>query len=82
MIRQVSGSGIMETDMKVSGKMTKSMAKVRNKSLLYDLLILTLFDDSIGTQFGNDGNRYEGEWKDGKKHGQGKKEISDYFMIY
>jgi len=30
-IQKVSGLGIMETDMKASGKMTKGMAKVRNK---------------------------------------------------
>jgi len=37
------------------------------------LLILTLFNDLIGEFFCNDGDRYEGEWKDGKKHGQGNK---------
>jgi len=31
----------------------------------------------IGENFWNDGNRYEGEWKDSKYHGQGKK--SDLF---
>jgi len=25
--------------------------------------------------FCDDGSRYEGEWKDGKKHGLGKKEV-------
>jgi len=44
-------------------------------------LILTLFDDTLGEYFWNNGNRYEGEWKDDKKHGQGKKEVI-YFMIY
>ena len=38
-----------------------------------NLLILTLFNTLIGTSFYNDGGRYEGEFKDGKKHGQGKK---------
>jgi len=33
-----------------------------------------LFDDSKGKWFGHNGDRYEGEWKDGQKHGQGKKE--------
>ena len=61
--------------MKANLKMANSMTKVRNKCLLYDLLILTLFDDSIGEWFGNDGDRYEGEWKDGKYHGQGKKQV-------
>jgi hypothetical protein len=31
MILKVSGSGIMETDMKASGKMANGMVKVRNK---------------------------------------------------
>ena len=44
-------------------------------------LILTLFDDSIGVFFGNNGNIYEGEYKDGKRHGQGRKSMI-YFMIY
>jgi len=59
--------------MKANFKMTKGKVKVRKSYLLYDLLILTLFDDSKGKWFGNSGDRYEGEWKDGKKHGQGKK---------
>jgi len=36
-------------------------------------LILTLFDDSKGKWFYDNGIMYEGEWKDDKKHGQGKK---------
>jgi len=32
----------------------------------------------IGEYFWNDGDRYEGEWKDGKEQGQGKKK-SDLF---
>ena len=61
----------MDADMKVSLKMANSMAKVSD--LLDDLLILTLFDDLIGKQFGNNGDRYEGEFKDGKQYGQGMK---------
>jgi len=38
MIQKVSISVVMDTDMKVSGKMAKSMAKVRNRDLLYDFL--------------------------------------------
>jgi len=38
MIQKVSTSVVMDTDMKVSGKMTKNMAKVRNRNLLYDFL--------------------------------------------
>ena len=52
--------------MKASIKMATGMAKVRNNDLLDDLFIQTLFDDSIGEWFGNNGNRYEGEFKDGK----------------
>jgi len=36
-------------------------------------LILTSSDDFLGKWFGNDLNKYEGEWKDGNRHGQGKK---------
>jgi len=57
MIQKVSCSRIMETDMKASEKMTKSMAKVRKSDLLYDLFILTLyFDDSLGKWFENNGD--------------------------
>jgi hypothetical protein len=38
-------------------------------------LILTLFNAFIGEFFYNQGDRYEGEWKDGKKHGQGNKSV-------
>ena len=34
-----------------------------------------MIDDSIGKWFLNDGERYEGEWKDNKMHGQGKKQM-------
>jgi len=67
--------------MKASGKIANTMAKVRNKWLLYDLLILTLLDDSIGKWFGNNGDRYEGEWKDGNRHGQGKKQVITLWFI-
>jgi len=56
--------------MKASGKITKCMAKVKKKWIFYDLLILiSLFDDSIGKMLWNNGDKYEGEWKDDKKHG-------------
>jgi len=74
MIQKVSNLGILESFMKESGKMTKSMARVRKSDLLCVLLILTLFDDSKGKLFWNNEIEYEGEWKDGKEHGQGKKE--------
>jgi len=41
--------------------------------LLNDSLIFTLFNVSIGKKFWNNGDRYEGEWKDCKKHGKDKK---------
>ena len=41
----------------------------------YDLLILALIDDSIGKWCENKGDIYEGEYKDGKEHGQGKKQV-------
>jgi len=37
------------------------------------LLILTLLNALLGIYIWNSGNRYEGEWKDDKRHGQGKK---------
>jgi len=46
---------------------------------LNDLLILILFNTLIGKFFNSDGERYEGEWKDGMKHGQGKK--SDLLIL-
>jgi len=36
-------------------------------------LFLTLFNASIGEKFCNNGDRYEGEWKDDKIQGLGKK---------
>ena len=45
----------------------------KKRYLLNDLLILTLFNTFIGKYFWNNGDRYEGEFKDGKRHGQGKK---------
>ena len=73
---------MMGTDMKESGKMTIGMVKVRKVIDLrwfIDSNIVQFFQ--IGTFFFNDGDRYEGEWKDDKMHGQGKK--SYWFkMIY
>jgi len=54
------------------------MVKVIKKC---DLLILTLFDYSLGELFLNDGDRYEGEFKDDVLHGKGKKEVI-YLLIY
>jgi len=44
-------------------------------------LILTLIDDSIGKWFGNNGNRYEGEWKNDHRHGQGKKQVIKFYDL-
>jgi len=55
---------MMETDMKVNGKMVNCMVKVRKKWFTL-WLILSLIDDSLGKLFGDNGNTYEGEWKDG-----------------
>jgi len=49
--------------------------------ITYDLLILTLFDDSIGKSFYNNGDRYEGEFKDSKYHGQGKKQVIKFYDL-
>jgi len=41
-----------------------------------DLLILTLFNNIfVGKEFCNNGKIFEGEYKDGIMHGQGKKMI-------
>jgi len=41
-----------------------------------------LFNAFIGKYFWKDGNRYEGEWKDGMKHGQGNKSaLLNYLLI-
>jgi len=60
--------------MKGSLKMTNIMAKVRDvNDLRNKLLILTLFDYSLGKLFWKNGDRYEGGFKDDKFHGKGKK---------
>jgi len=50
---------------------------------LSDSLILTLFNASIGKIFLKSGDKYEGEWKDGKYHGQGEKSdlLSDSLIL-
>jgi len=70
MLQKASPSGIMGTDMKESGNMARWMVKV--KKVIY-WVILILFDVLIGKIFWNDRDKYEGEWKDNKMHGQGKK---------
>ena len=71
---------MMVSDMKGSGEMINIMAKVRNKSLIYYFLTRTLFNNLIGKLSQNDGERYEGEWRDGKRNGQGRNEVIN-FMI-
>ena len=59
--------------MKESGKMATRMVKVTKSDFSNEILILILLNDLIGKEFLNKSDRYEGEWKDGKKHGQGNK---------
>jgi len=40
-----------------------------------------MFDYSLGKWFGNNGERYEGEFKDGLYHVKGNKEVI-YLLIY
>ena len=49
------------------------MAKVLRD--LFVLMTYVLYFDFVGKYFYSNGNRYEGEWKDGNKHGQGKNKI-------
>jgi len=51
--------------------MTRWMVRVLNK-LLIVWLIDSNYDPSIGKKFFSNGNRYEGDFKDDKAHGQGK----------
>jgi len=44
-------------------------------------LILTILNDSKGKWFGNNGDRYEGEWEDGQKNGQGMKKLFTLWLI-
>ena len=55
----------------------------KKSDLLNNLLILILFNTLIGKFFYNDEDRYEGEFKDGKKHGQGKTNnlLSDLLIL-
>jgi len=65
--------------MKDSSRITNQMDKVCTSYFLFFALFFMLC--FIGQYFSNDGNRYEGEYKDGKFHGQGKNEVF-FFMIY
>jgi len=44
-------------------------------------LNLTIFDNSLGKWFGNNGDRYEGYLKDSNPHGQGKKEVISFDLL-
>ena len=70
----MSFSGIMETDMMASIKKTKSMAMVTKELFNLTFIGFHIFpNDNSGRIFWNNGSKYEGEWKDDKKHGHGKK---------
>jgi len=45
-------------------------------------LIQTIFNDSIGKLLCDVGDIYEGEWKDGKKHGRGKKRGIYFHLLF
>jgi len=59
--------------MKESIKIARGMGKARKVISWMNWLILIMFNALIGKYFYNSGSIYEGEWKDGKAHGQGKK---------
>ena len=61
--------------MKGSGRMAKSMAKVKKKIFFYDLVDSHITLLLLGNYFYRNGNRYEGEWKNDKRHGLGKNNI-------
>jgi len=65
--------------MKGRPKIANQMDKVCSSYLLFYTSFLILC--FIGKFFWNNGNRYEGKWKDDIMHGQGKKE-DIYFLIY
>jgi len=41
-----------------------------------------LFNPLIGEYFKNNGDRYEGEWKNGEFNGQGKKSCLLFFILF
>ena len=61
--------------MRENGRMTEGMVKVRIGYLLIVKWNQPFFDALIGKWFGNNGNKYEGEWKDDKMNGQGNKKL-------
>jgi len=81
-ILKVSGSGIMESDMKASIKKANFMARVRMK-----LFPLWFIDSKIIWYFlgklwsGDSGDRYEGEFKDDKFHCKGKIEVIYFYDL-
>jgi len=62
--------------MKENGRMECNMANVRNKSFIVKPFFNSnlLFDYQIGKFFWSNGDRYEGEYKKGKRDGEGKKD--------
>ena len=59
----------------------QAWSRYERSDLLNVLLILSLSDGSIGKWFGYFGIIYDGEWKDDKNHGQGKKEVINLCLI-
>ena len=68
--------------MKESGKMASSLIKVRKVIFIeWFWLILTLFNAWTGEFFYNNGDRYEGEFRDDWINGKGKKFDSNGKLI-
>jgi len=68
--------------MKERSRITNKMDKVSRESFLFNAFRFFYFS-LIGKFFWNDGDRYEGEWKDGKRNGQGKKSaLLNYLLIH
>ena len=59
--------------MKETSKMARWMVKVRNKLLFAWFIDSNFIWSSIGKKFFSNGERYEGDFKDGKMNGEGKK---------
>jgi len=65
--------------MKDRSRITNEMDKVCTSYYLFFAIFFMLW--FIGSYFFDNGETYEGEWKDGNRHGQGMKEVI-YLMFY